>query len=198
MKRALLKIGNIATYGIIGSTAIYSVAALLYGVLPQDMTQPVIDTLNMNAQAIVPTGISTTVAAVTLAVGKIFGKTLNEKLHQSNLALRIWETDVNSKINDKFILQNELNDVVVNRVNETIQKQDIIIKQQNALLKFNEITAIRNIASPLVPEAVKDEYKLALDNLGALDTDYKPITKIVEEVIYKEVEVEKTSDKVSW
>lgn len=197
MKRTLLKLGNIATYGIIGSTAVYSVVALLYGVLPQDATQPVIDALNMNSQAIIPVGISSTVTAVTLAVGKIFGRTINEKLHQSNLSLRLWETDVNKKINDRFNLQNELNDVVVKKVNETIKKQDIIIEQQNALLKFNEITAIRNIASPIIPEAVKDEYKLALQGLSVLDTNYTPITKVVEETIYKEVEV-KTSDKVSW
>jgi hypothetical protein len=68
MKRALLKIGNVATYTIMGGTALYSIAALLYGVLPQDATQPVIDTLSMNADAIVPTGISSTVAAVTRTI----------------------------------------------------------------------------------------------------------------------------------
>ena len=57
-------------------------------------------------------------------------------MHQSTLSLRLWETDVNAKINDRFNLQNQLNDVVVNKVNETIKKQDIIIEQQNALLKF--------------------------------------------------------------
>lgn len=197
MKRALLKIGNIATYTIMGGTALYSIAALLYGVLPQDATQPIIDSLSMNADAIVPVGISSTVTAITLAVGKILGKTLNEKLHQSNLSLKLWETEVNSKINDRFNLQNELNDIVVQKVNETLEQNKILIAQQNALIKFNEITAIRNIASPLVPQGVKDEYKVALGNLTTLDTNYNPITKVVEEIIYKEVEKE-TADKVRW
>jgi hypothetical protein len=197
MKRALLKIGNVATYMIMGGTALYSIAALLYGVLPADATQPVIDTLNMNAQAIVPTGISSTVAAVTLAVGKIFGKTVNEKLHQSNLSLKLWETDVLSKINTQFKLQEQLNDVVAEKQNQIIEQNKKLISQQNAILKFNEITAIRNIASPLVPDNVKDEYKVAIGNLTSLKTNYTPITKLIEETIIKEVEKE-TTDKVSW
>jgi len=197
MKRALLKIGNVATYMIMGGTALYSIAALLYGVLPADATQPVIDTLNMNAQAIVPTGISSTVAAVTLAVGKIFAKTMNEKLHQSNLSLKLWETDVLSKVNTQFKLQEQLNDVVAEKQNQIIEQNKVLISQQNAILKFNEITAIRNIASPLVPDNVKDEYKVAIGNLTSLKTNYTPITKLVEETIIKEVEKE-TTNKVSW
>jgi hypothetical protein len=197
MKRALLKIGNVATYTIMGGTALYSIAALLYGVLPQDATQPVIDTLSMNADAIVPTGISSTVAAVTLAVGKIFGKTVNEKLHQSNLSLKLWETDVLSKVNTQFKLQEQLNDVVAQKQNQIIEQNKVLISQQNAILKFNEITAIRNIASPLVPDNVKDEYKVAIGNLTSLKTNYTPITKLIEETIIKEVEKE-TTDKVSW
>jgi len=197
MKRALLKIGNVATYTIMGGTALYSIAALLYGVLPADATQPIVDTLNMNAQAIVPVGISSTVAAVTLAVGKIFGKTVNEKLHQSNLSLKLWETDVLSKVNTQFKLQEQLNDVVAQKQNQIIEQNKTLISQQNAILKFNEITAIRNIASPLVPDNVKDEYKVAIGNLTSLKTNYTPITKLVEETIIKEVEKE-TTDKVSW
>ncbi|MFA5720001.1 MAG: hypothetical protein WC939_02945 [Acholeplasmataceae bacterium] len=197
MKRALLKIGNVATYTIMGGTALYSIAALLYGVLPADATQPIVDTLNMNAQAIVPVGISSTVAAVTLAVGKIFGKTVNEKLHQSNLSLKLWETDVLSKVNTQFKLQEQLNDVVAQKQNQIIEQNKTLISQQNAILKFNEITAIRNIASPLVPDTVKEEYKVAIGNLTSLKTNYTPITKLVEETIIKEVEKE-TTDKVSW
>ena len=197
MKRALLKIGNVATYTIMGGTALYSIAALLYGVLPQDATQPVIDTLNMNAQAIVPVGISSTVAAVTLAVGKIFGKTMNEKLHQSNLSLKLWENDVLSKVNTQFKLQEQLNDVVAQKQNQIIEQNKTLISQQNAILKFNEITAIRNIASPLVPDNFKDEYKTAIGSLTSLKTNYTPITKLIEETIIKEVEKE-TTDKVSW
>jgi hypothetical protein len=151
----------------------------------------------MNAQAIVPTGISSTVAAVTLAVGKIFGKTVNEKLHQSNLSLKLWETDVLSKINTQFKLQEQLNDVVAEKQNQIIEQNKKLISQQNAILKFNEITAIRNIASPLVPDNVKDEYKVAIGNLTSLKTNYTPITKLIEETIIKEVEKE-TTDKVSW
>jgi len=197
MKRALLKIGNVATYTIMGGTALYSIAALLYGVLPADATQPIIDSLNMNSQAIVPVGISSTVAAVTLAVGKIFGKTVNEKLHQSNLSLKLWETDVLSKVNTQFKLQEQLNDVVAEKQNQIIEQNKVLISQQNAILKFNEITAIRNIASPLVPDNVKDEYKVAIGNLTSLKTNYTPITKLIEETIIKEVEKE-TTDKVSW
>ena len=197
MKRALLKIGNVATYTIMGGTALYSIAALLYGVLPQDATQPIIDTLNMNSQAIVPVGVSSTVAAVTLAVGKIFGKSLNEKLHQSNLSLKLWETDLLSKVNTEFKVQEQLNDIVAEKQNQIIEQNKVLIPQQNAILKFNEITAIRNIASPLVPQNVKDEYKVAIGNLTSLTTNYTPITKLVEETIIKEV-VKETTDKVSW
>lgn len=199
MKRTLLKIGNIATYTIMGGTALYSIAALLYGVLPQEATQPVIDSLSMNAQAIVPVGISSTVAAVTLAVGKIFGKTLNEKLHQSNLSLKLWETDVNNKINTRFELQEQLNDTVVLKQNELLEYLKVIDTQQKSIIEFNAITAQRNLSmsDELVPPQIKEQYKQALDQARSLDVRITPITKIVEETIIKEVQKEVTN-KVSW
>jgi hypothetical protein len=94
-------------------------------------------------------------------------------------------------------LQEQLNDVVAQKQNQIIEQNKVLISQQNAILKFNEITAIRNIASPLVPDNVKDEYKVAIGNLTSLKTNYTPITKLIEETIIKEVEKE-TTDKVSW
>ena len=57
MKNFLLKLGNIASWTVVGATGIYSFAALLYGVLPADATEPIVTALNTNVDAIVPVGI---------------------------------------------------------------------------------------------------------------------------------------------
>ena len=198
MKRFLLKTANVASYAVIGAGAIYTLSAMLYGMLPADITQPVVTALNMNADVIVPTGISTGVTAGVIATAKIMLKGLNEKLHQSNLSLKVWETDMNSKISDRFSLQEGLNDLLVAKQNEILKQNEIIIKQNNVRLQFEEVTAVRNINSNLIPQTIKDSYQVARDSLNTLDINYTPITKVVEETIIKEIEITKPSKKVSW
>ena len=198
MKRFLLKTANVASYAVIGAGALYTLSAMLYGMLPADVTQPVVTALNMNADVIVPTGISTGVTAGVIATAKIMLKGLNEKLHQSNLSLKVWETDMNSKISDRFSLQEGLNDLLVAKQNEILKQNEIIIKQNNVRLQFEEVTAVRNINSNLIPQTIKDSYQVARDSLNTLDINYTPITKVVEETIIKEIEITKPSKKVSW
>lgn len=200
MKRTMLKIGNVLTYTMMGASALYGVSALLYGVLPVDITQPVIDTLNMNAGAIIPAGISSGVVATALAMLKIGGKTLNEKLHQSNVSLQLWEQEVTTRLNQRIQLQDNVNDAVVLRVNEVVNIMQKVTEQQRALMEINAITAQRNImaSDELVPPEIKTAYQKVLSSIQTLDTNIKPIVKIVEETIIKEVEKQTTDSKVSW
>lgn len=199
MKRTLLKIGNIASYITIGAGSIATITAFLYGILPAETTQPVIDTLNMNAQAIAPVGIASVFTTGTIATAKIMLSALREKLHQSNLSLKLWETDVNKKINTRFELQEQLNDTVVLKQNELLEYLKVIDTQQKSIIEFNAITAQRNLSmsDELVPPQIKEQYKQALDQAKSLDVRITPITKIVEETIIKEVQKEVTN-KVSW
>jgi len=198
MKRFLLKTANVTSYVVIGAGAVYTLSAMLYGMLPADVTQPIITALNTNTSVIVPTSISTAVGVGVLGTAKIMLKSLNEKLHSSNLSLKLWETDVNSKINDRFELQENVNDAVVIRQNEIIEQNKIIIAQNNIKLQFEEIAAIKNEASSLVPDSIKEKYQVARDSLKLLNINYTPITKVIEEKIIKEIEVIKKSNKVSW
>jgi hypothetical protein len=198
MKRFLLKTANVTSYVVIGAGAIYTLSAMLYGMLPADVTAPIVTALRTNTEVIIPTGISTGVVTGVIATSKIMLKSLNEKLHQSNLSLRLWETDVNSRLNDRFKLQEGLNDIVVAKQNEILKQNEIIIKQNNVRLQFEEVTAVRNINSNLIPQTIKDSYQVARDSLNTLDINYTPITKVVEETIIKEIEIAKPSNKVSW
>ena len=67
-------------------------------------------------------------------------------------------------------------------------------------MEINAITAQRNImaSDELVPPEIKTAYQKVLSSIQTLDTNIKPIVKIVEETIIKEVEKQTTDSKVSW
>lgn len=200
MKLALLKFGNILTYTMIGATGLYSVASLLYGVLPMDVTQPVIDTLNMNAQAIVPIGVSSAVTSVGLVGLKVSAKALADKLKTSNLAFQLREAELIERINLKEKLNENVNDSLVLKQNQIIKNQEEITKQNQAIINFNVANAERQLhaSDQLVPPQVKALYQNALGSLKTLSYDVNPIIKIVQETIIKEVEKPVEQSKVNW
>ena len=200
MKRTLLKVGNIAYYVIIGATSIYTVSALLYGVLPADITQPVIDTLNTNTEAIVPIGVSSFITTATMIGLRLGGKSMNEALNNSTLMHRLREQELTMKLNDEIKLSQKANDLVIAKQNEVIANQKLIIAQNNARLGFDVANAQRNLlaSDSIVPKEIKVLYQNALDGLGEIDYDIQPITKVVQETIIKEVEVQTDTKKVSW
>jgi len=195
MKTVLLKIGNISSWGLIGLSYIYSTASLLYGILPADITQPVINTLSMNAEAIIPVGISSFITGSAMVGLKVASKFLAQKLNDSNLARQVWETKVLSGINSQLAVYDNLNDKVVAKQNAIIANQEMIKKQNNAIITFNTITAQRNIASELIPQEIKALYQEGLNTLKTLDFDVKPINTIFEKTVevIKEVPTSKKS-----
>lgn len=200
MKRTLLKVGNISYYVIIGATSIYTITALLYGVLPADVTQPILDTLNANTAAIIPVGASTAITTATMIALRLGGKSMNEALSNSNLTHRLREQDLTMKLNDDIRLQNRANDLVIAKQNELLASNKVIQKQNDARILFDVANAQRNLlaSDTIVPPQVKELYKQALDNLKTIDYDIQPITKVIEQTIIKEVEVKTDTKKVSW
>ena len=197
MKAFLLKLGNVATYGVMATTGIYSIVALLYGMLPAEATEPIITALSLNADAIVPVGISSVVTTGTLIVGKVLGKTMNLKLKASDLARRLFESGLEEKIALKQRLNEEVNSLTVDKQNQIISQNEQIIKNQTALVNLGAIQAQRNIKSGLVPQVVKDQYQAQLNNLEAMEFDMTPITRVVTEQVevVKEV-VAGTTDRL--
>ena len=197
MKAFLLKLGNVATYGVMATTGIYSIVALLYGMLPAEATEPIITALSLNADAIVPVGISSVVTTGTLIVGKVLGKTMNLKLKASDLARRLFESGLEEKIALKQRLNEEVNSLTVDKQNQIISQNEQIIKNQTALVNLGAIQAQRNIKSGLVPQVVKDQYQAQLNNLEAMEFDMTPITRVVtEQVEVVKVVVAGTTDRL--
>jgi len=183
MKNFLLKLGNVASWTIVGATGIYSLAALLYGVLPAEATEPILTALNTNVGTIVPVGISSAITGITIATAKILGKTINYKLKDSNLMHELWRSKTESKISTKFELQEKVIDLTVQKQNVIIAQNEQVIKNQTALLGFQAIQAKRNIKSGLTPQSIKDLYQAELDKLETMDFDLTPITKVVTETV---------------
>ena len=164
------------------------------------MTQPVIDTLNTNTQAIVPMGISSFITTATMIGLRVGGKTMNEALSNSTLTHKLREQDLTMKLNDDIRLQNRANDLVIAKQNELIQTNKMIIAQNNARILFDVANAKRNLqaSDSIVHPDVKALYQNALDGLKDINYDVTPITKVVEETIIKQVEAVVESKKVSW
>jgi len=191
MKNFLLKFGNVASWTIVGATGLYSLAALLYGVLPMEVTEPIVTAFNTNTAVIIPTGINTAVTGVVLATAKILGRSLNLKLKDSTLNHELWRTQTETKIAQRQILNEEVNSLTVEKQNIIIAQNETIIKNQNALVAFSVIQAERSKLSSFTPQPIKDMIKIELANLKNIDFNITPITKVITETI--EVEVEKVT-----
>ena len=193
MKKFLLKFGNIASWTIVGATGLYSLAALLYGVLPAEATDPIVTLFNTNVDVIIPTGINTAVTGVVLATAKMLSKSLNLKLKDSTLTHELWRSTTETKIAQRQILNEEVNSLTVSKQNEIIAQNEKIIKNQNALVDLGIAQANRNIKSGLVPQSIKDMYQTTLDNLSAMEFNVSPITKVVTNTIEVIKEVASTA-----
>lgn len=199
MKRFIQKLGLVTTYLVIIFGVIWSLISFLYGVLPAETTQPIIDSLKMNSGAIIPSGISTFVITTCIYIAKLLSKTLNLKLKDSNLERQLWQRNLEEKINEEFKVREATDTVVINRQNEIIETVNKFNELMTVMIAFNKANADRNIASSLVPDNIKEEYNKAIKLYQNLPDEIKPIVTVYEEVVIKEVikEIEKPKENLN-
>lgn len=198
MKQTLLKISRFVINFVLVIGILWSLVSFLYGVLPAEITKPIIDYLKLNAETIIPSGLSTTLTTIVIAFLKYFTKGLNLQLQDTNLKHDLWKKGIENEINERFVIQEQKDDVVIQKQNEAIKENNKTQKLLTVLLAFQKANATRNLQSQLVSEEAKEDYEKALNLMENLPLELlDPIKTIYEEVVVKEIvkEVIKPNNK---
>ncbi len=198
MKQTLLKISRFVINFVLVIGILWSLVSFLYGVLPAEITKPIIDYLKLNAETIIPSGLSTTLTTIVIVFLKYFTKGLNLQLQDTNLKHDLWKKGIENEINERFVIQEQKDDVVIQKQNEAIKENNKTQKLLTVLLAFQKANATRNLQSQLVSEEAKEDYEKALNLMENLPLELlDPIKTIYEEVVVKEIvkEVIKPNNK---
>lgn len=198
MKQTLLKISRFVINFVLVIGILWSLVSFLYGVLPAEITKPIIDYLKLNAETIIPSGLSTTLTTIVIVFLKYFTKGLNLQLQDTNLKHDLWKKGIENEINERFVIQEQKDDVVIQKQNEAIKENNKTQKLLTVLLAFQKANATRNLQSKLVSEEAKEDYEKALNLMENLPLELlDPIKTIYEEVVVKEIvkEVIKPNNK---
>lgn len=198
MKQTLLKISRFVINFVLVIGVLWSLVSFLYGVLPVEITTPIIDSLKLNAETIIPSGLSTTLTTIVIVFLKYFTKGLNLQLQDTNLKHDLWKKAIENEINERFVIQEQKDDVVIQKQNEAIAENNKTQKLLTVLLAFQKANATRNIQSQIVSQEAKEDYEKALILMEDLPLELlDPIKTIYEEVVVKEVvkEVIKPNNK---
>lgn len=198
MKQTLLKISRFVINFVLVIGILWSLVSFLYGVLPADITTPIIDSLKLNAETIIPSGLSTTLTTIVIVFLKYFTKGLNLQLQDTNLKHDLWKKAIENEINERFVIQEQKDDVVIQKQNEAIAENNKTQKLLTVLLAFQKANATRNIQSQIVSQEAKEDYEKALTLMEDLPLELlDPIKTIYEEVVVKEIvkEVIKPNNK---
>lgn len=187
MKRFMLKLGKVSTNVIMVGGMLYTLSAMVYGVLSPELQAQVINALKLNADAILPVGISAGVSSIGIYAFKTLGSTLNFKLKDSDLARKLWEQarEEEYKLSVKAVEQRD--NIIIQKQNESIASNKKTQDMLNVIIAYNKANVDRNLASNLYPDELKARYKEVNTMLEALDIEVEPITVVYEETVVKEV-----------
>lgn len=198
MKQTLLKISRFVINFVLVIGILWSLVSFLYGVLPAEITEPIVNYLKLNAETIIPSGLSTTLTTIVIVFLKYFTKGLNLQLQDTNLKHDLWKKGIENEINERFVIQEQKDDVVIQKQNEAIAENNKTQKLLTVLLAFQKANATRNLQSQIVSQEAKEDYEKALTLMEDLPLELlEPIKTIYEEVVVKEIvkEVIKPNNK---
>lgn len=191
MKRFILKTLNIILTIILVISVLYSMFNLVMGFLPSEIQKQVYGWLHMSSEYIATFSISAVINSAVLVATKIA---------QTQSRIRL-----NARLYDnEQVVKNDIavNKTVIDRENEIITRQNLIIALINSLLSVQKVTTERNIkaSDKLVYKSEKEAYIQALEQINAVQEQLKEIdniTTVYEKTEVKEIIVEKEDDTLS-
>ncbi len=191
MKKFILKaLDVILTIVMIGSV-IYSLFNLVMSLLPIEIQAQVYGWLHMSSEYIATFSISAAINAAVLVATKIA-----QTYTRIKLSTKLLESE--------NVIHNDIavSEKVVERTNEVINNQNIVLTLLNALLTVQKVNVERNIkaSDQLVYKAEKDAYVQALAEIEDAKCKLAEISNLVavyEKTEIKEIVVEKEVDKLS-
>jgi hypothetical protein len=172
--------------------------------LPPEIYQEIVDVISTSQQAITTYSISSSSIGAGLLLAMQGLKVVNSSLQETDLKIQAIETNFKKQINSELTVHAALDERVLDAVNTEIAYQKKLKKQNDTIIGFQVITAQRNLtlADDLVPVEQKELYKKWLADLGEIDFDITPITKVIElkEIREKiiEVPVKNGKSSTSW
>lgn len=191
MKKFILKsLDIILTIVMIGSV-IYSLFNLVMSLLPIEIQAQVYGWLHMSSEYIATFSISAAINAAVLVATKIA-----QTYTRIKLSTKLLESE--NVINNDIAVSEK----VVERTNEVINNQNVVLTLLNALLTVQKVNVERNIkaSDQLVYKAEKDAYVQALAEIEDAKCKLAEISNLVavyEKTEIKEIVVEKEVDKLS-
>lgn len=191
MKKFILKsLDIILTIVMIGSV-IYSLFNLVMSLLPIEIQAQVYGWLHMSSEYIATFSISAAINAAVLVATKIA-----QTYTRIKLSTKLLESE--NVINNDIAVSEK----VVERTNEVINNQNVVLTLLNALLTVQKVNVERNIkaSDQLVYKAEKDAYVQALAEIEDAKCKLSEISNLVavyEKTEIKEIVVEKEVDKLS-
>lgn len=191
MKKFILKaLDVILTIVMIGSV-IYSLFNLVMSLLPIEIQTQVYGWLHMSSEYIATFSVSAAINAAVLVATKIA-----QTYTRIKLSTKLLESE--------NVIHNDIavSEKVVERTNEVINNQNIVLTLLNALLTVQKVNVERNIkaSDQLVYKAEKDAYVQALAEIEDAKCKLAEISNLVavyEKTEIKEIVVEKEVDKLS-
>lgn len=191
MKKFILKsLDIILTIVMIGSV-IYSLFNLVMSLLSIEIQAQVYGWLHMSSEYIATFSISAAINAAVLVATKIA-----QTYTRIKLSTKLLESE--NVINNDIAVSEK----VVERTNEVINNQNVVLTLLNALLTVQKVNVERNIkaSDQLVYKAEKDAYVQALAEIEDAKCKLAEISNLVavyEKTEIKEIVVEKEVDKLS-
>jgi len=194
MKNFVLKVLRFLLNFIIVIGAVVSVGNLVLQLLPADISQPVLDWLDTSLETILPCGIATTITTVVLAIAKYSNTALQVTLKNSERKQELQRKQLEESYNERIALAEERDLAIIDLINENTRLIRTIIKQNGIITDYEKIVAVKNIASTIIPDELKDKFRAWLSEYEEKTQDIEStkieIVEVNDPAVVEEVSVE--------
>lgn len=159
MRNFLIKLSKFFLNLIIVLGVIISIANFVLQLLPQDISQPVLNWLNTSLEILLPYGISSLITSVVLAVAKYSNVALKVALKDSDRKQELQRKQLEESYNHQLEMSEKRDLAIVELINHNTQVLKDISEQNKYIIEYDKILAQKNISSSIIPERYKILFK---------------------------------------
>ena len=180
MKRFFLNLSKFFLNLIIVLGAIISLANIILQLLPADITQPILDWLNTSIETILPCGIATTITTIVLAIAKYANTALKVSISNSEYKQELQRKRLEQSYNERLELAEQRDLAIVELINKNSELIKKLIEQNKYITDYEQIVALKNISSSIIPDEYKDRFREWLKSIQTKPENALKIESIIE------------------
>lgn len=180
MKRFFLNLSKFFLNLIIVLGAIISLANIILQLLPADITQPILDWLNTSIETILPCGIATTITTIVLAIAKYANTALKVSISNSEYKQELQRKRLEQSYNERLELAEQRDLAIVELINKNSELIKKLIEQNKYITDYEQIVALKNIASSIIPDEYKNRFREWLKAIQTKPENALTIEPIIE------------------